>query len=549
MSHAVVRGAPTAAQRYADGALDAWLRARGREPSREARARVSAAQLLLHCMRQAPDFVCMINGATGEQTTNREMLELAIPFARKLLAQGLKGKTVMLVARDHERTVAVFLGLLLAGVLAYLTDPGATKYELQHYLRLVEPALVFCDEATQAAVRVATADAPAPAHVLPIHDDALLDYIQGHTDDLDSFEAEDSEEGAASLLLPTSGSTGLPKAAQYNQRALVAQLPTVWMHYEKFPTPTERVMLLTTPQWSTFTITVATCCLYNVTLVMSPKEATVENVLDMMQRCRPTWTFFGPPFAKQLAKAATPDHFSSLETVMTLGSQVSPDIMAALKEKMAPGSNLCDGFGMTEAHGFLAVAPRGAAPGCQGRCANIFHYRLVKNDDEDAATDEEGELYIKGSTIIKSYYKNESELAANMTADGWLRTGDAFRQDRARRLHYCRRIKFCFKYDNLLVSPEELERVVGQLPGVAECVVSDSARGPAAAVVLRAGASEPDARRAIHRVVETTLSDHKRLRGGVAFVAAIPRTHTGKAHRQRAKDLIQRLIEEGACCY
>ncbi|XP_063832956.1 uncharacterized protein LOC135082136 isoform X3 [Ostrinia nubilalis] len=165
-------------------------------------------------MRQAPDFVCMINGATGEQTTNREMLELAIPFARKLLAQGLKGKTVMLVARDHERTVAVFLGLLLAGVLAYLTDPGATKYELQHYLRLVEPALVFCDEATQAAVRVATADAPAPAHVLPIHDDALLDYIQGHTDDLDSFEAVDVDmHTAAALLLPTSGSTGLPKVA------------------------------------------------------------------------------------------------------------------------------------------------------------------------------------------------------------------------------------------------------------------------------------------------------------------------------------------------
>ncbi|XP_028160531.1 uncharacterized protein LOC114352955, partial [Ostrinia furnacalis] len=332
--------------------------------NREARARVSAAQLLLHCMRQAPDFVCMINGATGEQTTNREMLELAIPFARKLRAQGLKGKTVMLVARDHERTVAVYLVLLLAGVLAYLTDPGATKYELQHYLRLVEPALVFCDEATQAAVRVATADAPAPAHVLPIHDDALLDYIQGHTDDLDSFEAEDSEEGAASLLLPTSGSTGLPKAAQYNHHGLVSQL-------------------------------------------------------------------------------ATP-------------------------------------------------------------CT---------------------------------------------TAAGWLRTGDAFRQDRARRLHYCRRIKFCFKYENRLLSPEELEKVIGQLPGVAECVVSDSARGPAAAVVLRAGASEPDARRAIHRVVETTLSDHKRLRGGVAFVAAIPRTHTGKAHRQQAKDLIQRLIEEGICYY
>ncbi|XP_063832957.1 uncharacterized protein LOC135082136 isoform X4 [Ostrinia nubilalis] len=170
-------------------------------------------------MRQAPDFVCMINGATGEQTTNREMLELAIPFARKLLAQGLKGKTVMLVARDHERTVAVFLGLLLAGVLAYLTDPGATKYELQHYLRLVEPALVFCDEATQAAVRVATADAPAPAHVLPIHDDALLDYIQGHTDDLDSFDGRRYAHGGGA----TAADERLHGAAQ---GGLVSQLAT-----------------------------------------------------------------------------------------------------------------------------------------------------------------------------------------------------------------------------------------------------------------------------------------------------------------------------------
>ncbi|KAL0867438.1 hypothetical protein ABMA27_008225 [Loxostege sticticalis] len=551
MSHAVVRGEPTLAQKHLDVVLDACLRARGVQPSREARARVSIAQLMLHCMREKPDFVFMINGATKKHITNRAMLELSIPLARKLLAQGLKGKTMMLVARDHERTVALYVAMLLAGVVTYLTDPGCTKFELQYYLRLVEPSLVCCDEATQETVADAVADtADVNTDVLHLDTNEFMEYIKEYSDDIDSFTVPDAEMYSPVLMLPTSGSTGMPKAALYNGQALVSTLPVQWMHYKRFPTPTERAMILTTPQWGTFTIMLTTCVVYNITLVMSPKEATVENVLDMMLTCKPTWTFFGPPFAKKLTKVATPEHFSSLETVLTLGSQVTPDILAALKEKMRPDTNVLDGYGMTEVHSFVTIMEPGAEPGCNGKCANIFDFKLVKDDNELAGTDEEGELYIKGSTIIKGYHKNDTELAASMTADGWLRTGDEFRQDRERRLYYRRRIKFCFKYDNQLVSPEELEKVIGQVENVAECVVSDSERGPAAAVVLRARTGSDGAvRQAIHHVVASTLSDHKRLRGGIAFVDVLPRTHTGKLHRKNAKELIHSLIKDGVCCY
>jgi long-subunit acyl-CoA synthetase (AMP-forming) len=52
----------------------------------------------------------------------------------------------------------------------------------------------------------------------------------------------------------------------------------------------------------------------------------------------------------------------------------------------------------------------------------------------------------------QGYVKNEAEWGAGLATGGWLRTGDAFRRDAARHLYYCRRLKFCFKYNNLLVS-------------------------------------------------------------------------------------------------
>lgn len=68
------------------------------------------------------------------------------------------------------------------------TNSCYISVELQYYLRLVEPSLVCCDEATQATVADAVADtADVNTDVLRLDTNEFMEYIKGYSDDIDSF--------------------------------------------------------------------------------------------------------------------------------------------------------------------------------------------------------------------------------------------------------------------------------------------------------------------------------------------------------------------------
>lgn len=54
------------------------------------------------------------------------------------------------------------------------------------------------------------------------------------------------------------------------------------MHHAQFPRPTRRAMLLTTPQWATFTMMVTTSVVFRVELLLTPEAPTVPHVLHIM---------------------------------------------------------------------------------------------------------------------------------------------------------------------------------------------------------------------------------------------------------------------------
>lgn len=81
MSFAVVRGSPTAAQRFVDAALEGAARggAGGGDP-----AHVSMPQLMLHCMREHPDDIFMVrNDCCSDKFCNKAGQRCAIEKARR----------------------------------------------------------------------------------------------------------------------------------------------------------------------------------------------------------------------------------------------------------------------------------------------------------------------------------------------------------------------------------------------------------------------------------------------------------------------------------
>jgi 4-coumarate--CoA ligase len=94
------------------------------------------------------------------------------------------------------------------------------------------------------------------------------------------------------------------------------------------------------------------------------------------------------------------------------------------------------------------------------------------------------------------------------------------------------------KYKGNQVSPTELEAVIGECPGVADVGVISIPDGegndlPRAYVVC--SESNSCTVSAVHEFVNKRVSRYKQLRGGVAFIAEIPRNTNGKIMRDVLK--------------
>lgn len=54
-----------------------------------------------------------------------------------------------------------------------------------------------------------------------------------------------------------------------------------------------------------------------------------------------------------------------------------------------------------------------------------------------------GELWIRGPSIMKGYWRNPSSTANTLTEDGWLKTGDIVYGDKNAKLYMVDRKKVC----------------------------------------------------------------------------------------------------------
>lgn len=63
-------------------------------------------------------------------------------------------------------------------------------------------------------------------------------------------------------------------------------------------------------------------------------------------------------------------------------------------------------------------------PGAIGRVIPTYQARLVDAENgKDVEIGERGELWLKGPSVMKGYWRNE-EATRNVFEDGWFKTGD-----------------------------------------------------------------------------------------------------------------------------
>lgn len=148
-------------------------------------------------------------------------------------------------------------------------------------------------------------------------------------------------------------------------------------------------------------------------------------------------------------------------------------------------------------------------------------------DADGNETSEIGELLIKGPNIMLGYLNNPEVTAATIQ-DGWLRTGDLVRIDKEENVWICGRVKDLIKYKGTTMSPDPIEKVLLEHPGIVDAAVkgvfsqehdSDVPRG----YVVAAAQTTLDLAEVLE-FANSRLADHQKIRGGIRVIERIPRS-------------------------
>ena len=160
---------------------------------------------------------------------------------------------------------------------------------------------------------------------------------------------------------------------------------------------------------------------------------------------------------------------SSLKTVVVAGSVCPPDLAAAFEEKLSEGGRVGQLFGMTETI-LIMQTPADGPPATRhahtGQVTKGIEARVVADDGTVQAPGAEGELQVRGYTIMPGYLNNDAANEAAFTADNWLRSGDLAVIDADGNVAITGRVKDIINRGGIKINPTDLENLITAHPKV-----------------------------------------------------------------------------------
>jgi len=477
---------------------------------------VNLARSLLYAAERTPDAEAVVQG--DARVTYAELRERAARIARGVEQRGVgPGDRLAAIARNRLETVDLFWACQWL---------GAVFVPLSH--RASSEDVSYCIEDSGAALVIGA-------------DESIASFVaeQEHPGALDL------DDGAPSIMLYTSGTTGRPKGVPRSHRAERAGgLSQAVHHGYRFGERTLGVMPLyhTMGDHSLIAMSLIGGC-YVCQPDWDPAEA-----FRLIERERITSLYLAPTlFHDLVTHTALAEHdLSSVEAIGYAGASMT----GALAERCAAVFRprvFVNHYGSTEIYTFSIDRDQAAKPGCAGRAALNARLRLVRPEpyarpDDEVAAGEEGQIICElGSDEAFDGYWNRPDADARAIREGWYYTGDLGRLDTDGDLWIVGRVDDMIVSGGENIHPLEVEEVLARASGVREVAVigaPDDRWGQrvVACVVADEGVSAEslDA----HCLGSEALARFKRPRE-YRFVDTLPKSPSGKILRRM-------LREEGA---
>jgi acyl-coenzyme A synthetase/AMP-(fatty) acid ligase len=223
------------------------------------------------------------------------------------------------------------------------------------------------------------------------------------------------------------------------------------------------------------------------------------------------------------------------------------------------GFPLIEAWAMTETGSGGVIAanaePRKIGTSCFGRPSAAVEVRIVDDAGNEAGVGIPGELLVRHAGgdprfgFFREYLKNP-EATAEVWQGGWLHTGDIVARDADGDLHFVDRKKNVIRRSGENIAAVEVESVLNRHPAIKQAAVAatpDQVRGDEVAAVIIPAQGGAD-RALAEEIVRWSLEQmaYYKAPGWITFADRLPLTATEKIQRAGLKDVVARLMGEGA---
>lgn len=475
-----------------------------------------------------------IRTVQGETVTYAELAERVNRAGNALLSRGLRpGDRLLMVVKDCPAFFYLFWGAIKAGIVPV---PPNTLLRAADYAYMFEDSgcgLVVYSAEFAGEIEPALKQFPVKAVTV----DTFLAEMAKASPQLEARLAAPTDD---CFWLYSSGSTGRPKGAVHAQRDMVVTselygVRTLGVTEQDVNYSAAKLFFayglgnaMTFPLW------------VGGTAILDDRRPTPDTTFDTIETFKPT-LYYGVPtlYAAQLASLESrPRDLSSVRACVSAGEALPADMFRRWKEKT--GTVILDGIGSTEClHIFIGNSLSDHRPGTSGKPVPGYQVEILDENRKPVPKGESGRLWIRSESAAR-YYWNKPEKTAETMVDGWLNTGDTYRQDADGYFIYEGRSDDMLKVGGIWCSPVEIENCLVGHAAVLEVAVvghadADALIKPKAVVVLKqAGGGSPALTDELMALCKKTLAPYKYPRW-VEYVAELPKTATGKIQRFRLR--------------